>query len=60
MLEEDAAELLTLHAGGERKKAEFLAQLLRDYDAGQTPDTGILERMERRLVNIEKLLQNPA
>lgn len=56
VLTDEALAVLDRHAS-QRKRGEFVSQLLVDYDAQlDGEESGILERMAARLERIEKLL----
>jgi len=54
----EAAEVIDANAS-ERKRGEFVSQVLTEWEAGEDRrhGQGLLERIEARLANIERLLQ---
>lgn len=58
VLTEEALAVLDRHSS-ERKRGAFVSMVLVEYDARQneTKRSGLLERMDRRLERIEKMLK---
>lgn len=58
VLTDEALAVLNKHAT-QRKRGEFVSRLLVEWEAGQgeVDRSGILERIERRLERMEKLMR---